>query len=622
MWNRTGADNGFTIMEMLVAIAITVLLMGLILAPIIQTFAMTRQTNAMVQAQDTARVTLESISRELGQAMYIVDNSNSKTVFPVVQADGSTADIMALYARVDIQLPKLVMHCNSPDHPADQPRDYERGDDAWPPCPVDGSEDVEARPKQPLEVDGKIVRYFIGLKDNDTAAQVPYPARRDWPETDGPPDNGFILYRAEFDLDANTSNVSPDPSKGYNLFPLIPDPNGSNKQVLSTDDPYFFYNTGTAPNGKKYWENWKAVAAPVVPQLDMDLIKPDFNQAGDKIVSIIPSVRFQLSAMTNDAFSPAEMSDLSSESPTALPTVCRATYGAWGTSMITDTGSGGFLAGPYSLSVSRYDPNTKANDIWYVTHWNPGNGHMMIDKQVGANTTPNIFDITAYQLSISAASPTGQFPTTDPEIAFVVDPYRGEVRFDFPASDTIGNAEIITMNRDVHDNFGSFTIPPTRSHRMSQFTATPPTRRIVPGSEIVTGPDMTPGTAPGQARRVRYERVPWNLGEPGRNQYKINYGMTDSTGNDVGWIVFSPAPDEFIPETMYDKVNGSYAADQPSTIDIGYRFQCNRDGDVVIGSYSTKTLLGVTLGIRYYDSSGKLQPVELTNKVRVRNLMR
>jgi hypothetical protein len=43
----------------------------------------------------------------------------------------------------------------------------------------------------------------------------------------------------------------------------------------------------------------------------------------------------------------------------------------------------------------------------------------------------------------------------------------------------------------------------------------------------------------------------------------------------------------------------------------------------VLGNYSTKTLMQITLGIRYYDrNSGKLQPIELTNKVRVRNLLR
>jgi hypothetical protein len=68
--------------------------------------------------------------------------------------------------------------------------------------------------------------------------------------------------------------------------------------------------------------------------------------------------------------------------------------------------------------------------------------------------------------------------------------------------------------------------------------------------------------------------------------------------------------------------NGS-GGTQESRFEIKYKFQCNRDGDIVTGSYATKSLMQVTLGIRYYDrNSGKLHPIELTNKVRIRNLMR
>jgi hypothetical protein len=141
-------------------------------------------------------------------------------------------------------------------------------------------------------------------------------------------------------------------------------------------------------------------------------------------------------------------------------------------------------------------------------------------------------------------------------------------------------------------------------------------RRVVPGSEVVTGPDMTPGLATSEIRMVRYQRVPFNLGRPGINQYKIDYGTNDASGATAGWIFFSPASDESIPEKM-----GSASDD--TTIDIRYKYQVNRDGDVITGNYSTRTLLTVTMGIRYYDrSSGKVQPIELTNQVRVRNLMR
>ena len=52
----------------------------------------------------------------------------------------------------------------------------------------------------------------------------------------------------------------------------------------------------------------------------------------DKIISVTPSVRFQLTRLTNDPFSPAYITDENAESPVASPTIYRATYGGWGTS--------------------------------------------------------------------------------------------------------------------------------------------------------------------------------------------------------------------------------------------------------------------------------------------------
>lgn len=583
-----GRIAGFTLVEMLVVITITIILMGLIFAPIVQTFNFTRQATAMVQAQDTARSTLELISRELSQAMFVYDNSNSPIIFPAENESGTIIEHLALYGKVDMILPKMLMHCNNPDtnqHPDGQSRNYERGDEAWPPCPVCGSTDVEMRPKQPLTPDSRIVRYFVGLADNE-----PPNAFRDWTEV-GSPLNGFILYRAEFDpYDENlVKQVSGQPQ---------------------LDDPNFFYDRDTAPGGNPYWQNWKAIAKPIGPQVDTDLVILSLNPAGDVIEGITPSVRFQLTQMTNDTFSPSHITDEGAETPSSIPSVFRATYSAWGTSL------GTFTPDIYNVTLIRRESSTTT---WYRTVWEPSgdpNGHLCIYKYDSSGSRSMQFDITSYLQ-------TGSFsPLSQPDVAFTVDPVRGEARFDFPASDIINSQEIEAMNDRVRNNWGTGAGTPVRMHRIDMFgglgSASPYQPRVVPGSEIVIGPDMTPGLAPNQVRMVRYARVPFNLGDPGRNQYKIDYGMNDTTGERVGWIIFSPAYDEIIPSST-----SSGGAAIPSSIDISYKYQLNHDGDVVIGNYATKTLMQVTLGIRYYDrNSGKLTPMELTNKVRLRNLMR
>lgn len=581
MKNR-GSSAGFTVIEMMVVCAITIILMGLIFAPLIGSFNMTRRANAMVTAQDTARNTLDLVSRDLSQAMFIYDNSNSPVAYRVQQppksngTPGDVVNILGLYGKIDIVLPKLMMHCNNPDHDSSNPREYERGDDAWPPCPYCGSTDVEMRPKQPLTPDTKIVRYFVGLKD---PSLTPLKAR-DYQEDGGYPDNGFVLYRAEFD--PVSKGNSADPADAMNLFPTVGKPD--------LDYPYFFCedpSNPTAPNGQPYYKNWMSIAQTVGPAKDIDLVTLDLDGGGN-IANVIPSVRFQLANVTKDTFKPAYITDEASESPYAIPTVFRASYGAWGSSTGTENPE------MYKVSVNR-------GSKWYATGIDPSNDHFgVFDKTTGTL----IFDITSYE----ASSPR-TFPSGNPEIAFTVDPVHGEVRFDFPASDVIHLADIKSMNGAV--------IPPTptRQYRITQFDPPPAGYVIVPGTEVVMGPDMSPGLDPSQVKMVRYQRVPFNLGDPGVNEYKIDYGLNPDDGYGVGWMVFSPSPDLKIPESIGGTTDAS--------IDVSYRFQCNRDNDVVVGNYVTKSLMNVTLGIRLYDpNSGKLHVVTLSNKVNVRNLLR
>ena len=74
---RIQNNKGFTLIEILVVLAITVILMGLVMEPVIQSFQLTRAAEAMAHAQDAARTAMSMISRELGQAMFVYDNSQA-----------------------------------------------------------------------------------------------------------------------------------------------------------------------------------------------------------------------------------------------------------------------------------------------------------------------------------------------------------------------------------------------------------------------------------------------------------------------------------------------------------------------------------------------------------------
>src|SRR5438045_1105171 len=63
---------GFSLVELLVVIALTIILMGLLLGPLSQTFNLTSRGRTMIAAQDNARYAMQRISRDLSEAMLVV----------------------------------------------------------------------------------------------------------------------------------------------------------------------------------------------------------------------------------------------------------------------------------------------------------------------------------------------------------------------------------------------------------------------------------------------------------------------------------------------------------------------------------------------------------------------
>ena len=66
----------FTLVEMLVVIAITVILFALLLRPLVESLRLTQSAQVQAAAQDAARITMERITRELGSAVYVYDNAS------------------------------------------------------------------------------------------------------------------------------------------------------------------------------------------------------------------------------------------------------------------------------------------------------------------------------------------------------------------------------------------------------------------------------------------------------------------------------------------------------------------------------------------------------------------
>lgn len=173
--------------------------------------------------------------------------------------------------------------------------------------------------------------------------------------------------------------------------------------------------------------------------------------------------------------------------------------------------------------------------------------------------------------------------------------------------------------------------------------------KIVPGSEVVIGPDQNPG--PNYGLMVRYTRT---TGTPGPNQYRINYYDQAEPRNpgsntlDYGQIGFPNPPLNYDPANFvsaviqprykagYIQLNSDPNVPLPAdnsqavtplnegNISVYYRFQMTRAGDTVAVDYDTSQLMQVLLTVKNFPQTTlpNAQSVTLKATAAVRNVMR
>jgi len=167
-----------------------------------------------------------------------------------------------------------------------------------------------------------------------------------------------------------------------------------------------------------------------------------------------------------------------------------------------------------------------------------------------------------------------------------------------------------------------------------------PQASITAGSEVVYGPDALPG--PDYGQQVRYTRVA--QGDPGPNQYKINYGSltppTDYTllgANATDLTGFKPAvydptnPVSALLEAQYEPgyitLNSDPNTPLPNTVPfkVSYRFQMSQSRDAFSVDYDTRQVMSLLVTIRNFsnqDLTPNPQTVTLKTTVDVRNFVR
>jgi len=157
-----------------------------------------------------------------------------------------------------------------------------------------------------------------------------------------------------------------------------------------------------------------------------------------------------------------------------------------------------------------------------------------------------------------------------------------------------------------------------------------PRAYIVPGSEVVTGPDQRPG--PNYGNLVRYSRVTQR--PVGANQYFINYvnqrepdwatiNLTPPGAYDPTNLVSAVIQPQF--KVGYVEFNSAFGEPIPDgNIFVRYRFQFTEPNDIVALDYDSAQMIDVILTIRNYAQVPYPEPQAVTVKgsAKVRNFLR
>ncbi|MES2462956.1 MAG: type II secretion system protein [Armatimonadota bacterium] len=431
---RPRIRHAFTLIELLVVIAITTIILALLFAPLLQGFNFTRRARAISAAQDSARTGLALLRRELSQAAYIFDNTNTPVNLPLQKdqagdnyrlpfslfdyANGTATVNPAapftpalLFTKIDLVLPAR-------DKSQNQVEDPTTGSTI---NPLTGS--VGTNVRFPLAPGTRVVRYFVGLRRNLQADGKPayYENQYEFPRTDNE-FNPFILYRAEFEsrdpllFNTNDYNNSAPNSGGFN-------------------DPNFFYNTELrAANGSTYAENWARAAQPVIDNQNLDLLV--VRRTDIRAINIqnpfFTTVNFAPTTVVADTATPGFLSSDASEAPGAVPSLYTTKYSQW-TLPYTVTfyrGStrNGPAAGKLSVRVYASDPD-------------PATGvRSLVVEPTGAGLAPAANSLSPDTFYTSISPTTQRIFVKTPGLTFLLDPARGRIETGFPplAGDTAG----------------------------------------------------------------------------------------------------------------------------------------------------------------------------------------
>lgn len=625
--------SGFTLVELLVVIAITAILLGLLLIPLVQGFRFTRQGQLQAQAQDALRIALNQIQNDLKRSAYVFDTADRELYFYVTRPTGGSQRFSLQGAIIDLVPPAY----GDPSQPSNDPT-----------SDIPLGVDELAVPIAPGRV---IVRYFIGTMDNTKPYFNPDEGRNVLATAE---ENLAVLYRAEFPL-YKYNEARREWELNSELFDRPED----------FYDPNFFY-------GPKR-DGWRKVSKPIVPLGVVDMVQVTYDNNWEP-VAVQPLFQLKPAQVVNQMGIPVDTEALDSESPNHPPVRVRFPHGLWQ-----------MTPGEFRLAVFRSRPDALQNrqplEYFYVDidrtppvlpirgpywavfrYWYDGNQERQTRLTSLSEKTYRVFYQDANGIVLNTTPPDLEDPHLK-RLDFTVDTESGTLNFavpywmDYPREGLIystgdfytpsndPNPAIETINGRFNAEYRSASVNGTQNNvkRAISLIDTDNDGRIddngavygalnyldcaiVPGSEIVIGPEQRPG--PNYGRLIRYQRVASTTTTVGPNQYRIlyqdvvslrqlvaEYGEAEITQN---FWKYAPLLRGYI--EFYSDPQAPLPPGQDNII-ISFSYQNNLSTDTYVADYQTRRLMDLVVGLRFY---GADRPVSITQKTQIElpNLVR
>lgn len=411
--------KAFTMIEMLTVVAITAVLLTLIIFPLFQSFNSTKQAQAFVEAQQSAKRLMDRVTSDLSNATTVRDNSGLKGSSSVVVpgADGTPVVVTLQSTKIDIVPPAQGTPSGSgfvnPDTgKVDPTLKTPRGD-----------------LNLPIVPGNSIVRYFVGLispLDFNGAAQPglynnPYDNLLS--KQTGGRENLYVVWRAQFAplvyrLRDPSSPAGPTNPQGWYGNTALFDCDPATGAIKDLDDPAFFqllpttdYDPATliytASGTKKAARiaQWLKTADIASPATRSDALGIVYNPSNHKtrydgnVPRLFPLVQFRPGRTPTESAEPSQAVRIGEEADyvaaTTDPNVSRAAPDTYRTKMA------GWVDPILRQYPQGYDPNGASNkyDIIRTDPAVPGFSEFYYDPAAGSDLTTGteLFDITTYE---------------------------------------------------------------------------------------------------------------------------------------------------------------------------------------------------------------------------------